>query len=89
MNIGVRTLDRPARVGFQIFRANGTARSDAVTLDLPANYFVQNEASQLLGKALVAGDVIVVIAEAPAFVYGSITDNTSQDPSVQFASVLK
>lgn len=89
MNIGVRTLDRPVRIGLQIYRANGTERSDAVTLNLPAHYFVQNEASQLLGKALVAGDVIVVITDAPAFVYGSITDNTSQDPSVQFASVLK
>jgi hypothetical protein len=43
-----------------------------------------------VGTPLQAGDSIVVRAGgAPAFVYGSITDNTPQDPSVQFASVLR
>jgi hypothetical protein len=88
MNIGIRTLDRPARLGFVIFRANGTARTDTISVDLPANYFVQNEAGQLLGTTLQAGDTIVVRSDgAPVFVYGAITDNASQDPSVHFATI--
>jgi hypothetical protein len=90
MNIGVRTLDRPVSLGFAIFRANGTARTETIVVDYPANYYSQNEAGQLLGTALQAGDYVVVRAGAgPAFVYSSIVDNVSQDPSVQFASVLK
>jgi hypothetical protein len=90
MNIGVRTLDSPVTLGFVIFRANGTARTGTVLLELPANYFLQNGADQLLGTPLQPGDSIVVRAGgAPAFVYGSIIDNASQDPSAQFASVLR
>jgi hypothetical protein len=90
MNIGVRTLDSPVSLGFVIFRANGTARTATITRDYPANYFIQTDAAQLMGTALQAGDVIVIRSGfAPVFVYGSIIDNTSQDPSLQFASVLK
>ena len=90
MNIGVRTLDQPVTLGFVIFRANGTARTNTVTIDFPANYFAQNGAEQMLGTPLQAGDAIVVRAgAAPVFVYGSTTDNVSQDPSIQFASVLR
>lgn len=90
MNIGVRTLDQPVTLGFVIFRANGTARTSTVSIDFPANYFAQSGADQMLGTPLQAGDAIVVRAGgAPAFVYGSTTDNTSQDPSIQFASVLR
>ena len=90
MNIGVRTLDQPVNLGFVIFRANGTARTDTIVRDYAANYFIQTDAALLLGTALQAGDVIVIRSGfAPAFVYGSIIDNTSQDPSLQFASVLK
>lgn len=88
MNIGIRTLDRAANIGFVVFRANGTARTETISVSLPANYFVQNEASQLLGTALQAGDTIVVRSDgAPVFVYGAITDNASQDPSVHFATI--
>jgi hypothetical protein len=90
MNIGVRTLDQPVSLGFAIVRANGTARTSTVRIDFPANYFVQNGADQMLGTPLQAGDAIVVRnLGIPVFVYGSTTDNTSQDPSVQFASVLR
>jgi hypothetical protein len=90
MNIGVRTLDRAATVGFSIVKPDGTARTSTITRDYPANYYAQVEATGLLGAALQPGDTIVVrVSGTPVFVYGSIIDNTSQDPSLQFASVLK
>jgi hypothetical protein len=92
MNIGVRTLDHPVTLGFAIFRSNGTARTATITHDYLANQFVQDDATHVLGTTLEPGDYIVVrggLAPASAFVYGSIIDNTSQDPSVQFASVLR
>jgi hypothetical protein len=90
MNIGVRTLDRPVTLGFAVFRSNGTARTSTVFHDYLANEFLQAEASQVVGTTLQTGDYIVIRAgDAPAFVYGSIIDSVSQDPSVQFASVLK
>ena len=90
MNIGVRTLDRPTSVVFQLYSASGTARVAYVLRSYPANYYVQTEASQLLGMPLQAGDTIVVTPSFggdPVFVYSSIIDNTSQDPSLQFAYV--
>jgi hypothetical protein len=90
MNIGVRTLDRAATVGFSIVKPDGTARTTTITRDYPANYYTQVEATGLLGAALQPGDTIVVrVSGTPVFVYGSIIDNISQDPSLQFASVLK
>ena len=90
MNIGVRTFDRSTSLGFSILRANGTAQTPTVIRDDAANYYTQIEASQPLGAALQPGDAIVVRASgAPVFVYGSIIDNTSQDPSLQFAGTLK
>jgi len=71
-------------------RANGTRRTEEVDVDYPANYYTQTESSQLLGFALQAGEYVVVrMGTGAAFVYSSIVDNVSQDPSVQFASVVK
>ena len=40
----------------------------------------------LEGYALVGGETITIqITSGSAFIYGSTTDNTTQDPSVQFA----
>ena len=89
MNIGVRTLDRPLTLVFAILRPDGTARTASVERFYPANYYTQVEASQLLGATLQAGDAIVIHAADPVFVYGSIIDNASQDPSLQFAGGLK
>lgn len=88
MNIGIRTLDQPAHFGLVVFRADGIARTQTIPFDLPANYFMQAEANQLLGTTLQAGDTIAVQLDgAHLFIYGAITDNTSQDPSVHFASI--
>jgi hypothetical protein len=90
MNIGIRTLDRPATLAFSILRADGTARTQTRSQEFPANYYIQFGASQLLGAAPEPGDTIAVRAGGvPVFVYGSIIDNTSQDPSLQFATTPK
>jgi hypothetical protein len=88
MNIGVRTLDQAVNLELVVVRANGTAASEPVLWAVPANFFAQRDARQLLGiTAFQPGDTIVVSPGGPVFVYGSIIDNVSQDPSVHFARV--
>lgn len=42
------------------------------------------------GYVLTGGETITIqVTAGSAFVYGSTTDNTTQDPSVQFASRIE
>ena len=57
---------------------------------VPAELLHPDRGGTVARTPLQAGDSILVRAGlAPAFVYGSIIDNVSQDPSLQFASVLR
>jgi len=50
-------------------------------------FFTQISSAQMLdGYALTSGETITFeVTGGAAFVYGSTTDNTTNDPSVQFA----
>jgi hypothetical protein len=88
MNIGVRTLDQPMTIQFGYVN-NGSLRALAGH-DYPANYYVQTDVTSLLGSAPQPGDaVFVYFTSGAAFVYGSIIDNATQDPSVQLAGAVK
>ncbi|HET8798021.1 MAG TPA: hypothetical protein VFO89_10050 [Thermoanaerobaculia bacterium] len=89
MNVGIRTLDDPATIDFLLLDLEGGQRALA-TKTYPRNYYTQIDAAGLLGVAPRAGDTIIVYPKtAPVFVYGSIIDNRSNDPSIQFAKVLQ
>ena len=62
-----------------------------VSTSFGATFFRQFGSSVLLdGYALAGGETITVqITAGSAFVYGSTTDNTTQDPSVQFARKIE
>jgi len=89
MNIGVRTLDQSAEIDFLLLDANGIQRA-LVKKTYPANYYTQTDAPSLLGATPHSGDTIIVYPRtSPVFVYGSIIDNTTNDPSAQIAKTVK
>jgi len=54
-------------------------------------FFRQIGSTEILdGYVLAGGETITIqITSGSAFVYGSTTDNTTQDPSVQFAKKVE
>lgn len=90
MNVGVRTLDEQTKVVYQLVNSIGNLKR-AVEITYPPNFYTQQDAGVLMGTALAAGDTILVFTEITgrAFIYGSIIDNTSNDPSLQMAKPLE
>jgi hypothetical protein len=60
---------------------------DTINRDFPATHFEQtSSANFLLGLVLTGGESIAIrITSGSAFLYGATTDNTTNDPSIQFA----
>jgi hypothetical protein len=86
-NIGVRTLDSGAFVTYVLKKSSGeTVSSKSETY--PPNYFNQVDATVLFGLSASGIEanayVEVSVSTGSAIVYGSSTDNTTNDPSVQF-----
>lgn len=87
-NIGIRSLASGAALQMTVRSQDGTVRQTVTKTYLPV-YFVQQAASDLLGTTLAANDAIAFTVNAgSAVVYGSATDNRTQDPSVQIARRL-
>jgi|GEM_PF-2541958 len=85
-NIGVRTLDAGASVTVTLRNALGET-TKTFKANYPANYFEQKTAADFLGGALTGNESITFqIDSGAAIVYGSSTDNKTQDPSLQFAA---
>ena len=86
-NIGIRTLEEGVRLRLAIHDEAGALVADLGEISFPAHYFVQSSASQfLMGTPLNAGEsVLVEVVEGSAFLYGTTTDNTTNDPSLQIA----
>ena len=86
-NIGVRTLDSGASVQYVLKDSAGNTLANAHQL-LQPNYFNQVDATVLFGlsaSGIAANDYVEVsVSSGSAIVYGSSTDNTTNDPSVQF-----
>ena len=88
MNLGIRTIEA-TDVQFFHLAADGTSHG-LTTRSFPANYFIQGAVRDFTGVNPQAGDQIVVYTtQKPFFAYGSIIDNTTNDPSVQIARHLE
>jgi hypothetical protein len=87
-NIGIRTLS--SGVGFTLWirRADGsTAHGELRSYD--PNFFEQFSADDFAGVAIQANDSIEIVVErGSAIVYGATTDNTTNDPTFQYARVV-
>lgn len=84
-NIGVRTLHSGATIHVTVRDRNGVVVRN-VTRTYTANYFIQTDAATFLGGPI-AGDesIQISVSSGSAIVYGSTTDNTTNDPAIQFA----
>ena len=89
LNIGVRTLEQGVSMTLTVRNKDGVVVKTA-SQSFGATFFRQLGSSDILGYTLVGGETITVqITSGSAFVYGSTTDNTTQDPSVQFAKRIE
>ncbi len=88
-NIGVRSLDEGASFDVAVHDGRGPLRS-RVTRSLPPNTFVQMSGNELAGIPLRDADVITISVSAGRLIaYGAMTDNITNDPSVQFARKVR
>lgn len=87
LNIGVRSLEDGATIDIVVRDRSGVVVKNATRI-VPASYFRQFGAAEMLeGYALTGGETITLtVTSGAAFIYGSTTDNTTNDPSVQFAT---
>jgi hypothetical protein len=83
-NIGVRSLQSGATIQVTVRNSDGVVVR-TVTRTYTANYFVQTDAASFVGGPI-AGDesIQISVSSGSAIVYGSTTDNTTNDPAIQF-----
>jgi hypothetical protein len=87
-NIGIRTLSDGATLAITVRGSDGTV-THTTTKTWPSDFFEQRSATDFLGTALGADDSIALRVDAgSAVVYGSTTDNITQDPSLQLARAV-
>lgn len=87
LNIGVRTLAQGVSMVFTVRDKDGVIVKTTGTKTFGPTFFTQiGSAAMLDGYTLAGGETIVIqVTAGSAFIYGATTDNTTQDPSVQFA----
>jgi hypothetical protein len=92
MNVGVRTLGSGLQ-GLEIdtYSAAGNLVAQRLNVSFPPNFFQQFTAQQFTGAAtLPAGGYISLTVQQPSsnvFIYGTVTDNRTQDSSMKVAGV--
>lgn len=89
MNIGIRTLLDGVTVTVTV-RAKDGFMIQSTRRTYPQTFFVQVPLSDFTGGSVLLGDEVVIfdVEAGSALIYGAITDNTTQDPSVQIARPL-
>lgn len=88
INIGMRSLDTGVTISFTLKSEDGATRASALQT-LSPNEFLQVKAEDLFGgTAPGANDYIQVSVSGASIVYGATTDNTTNDPSVQFVTPI-
>jgi hypothetical protein len=85
-NIGIRTLSAGAAVKISVWSEDGFERSSTVRT-FAANFFQQQAAAEFVFGTVAANDSIEVeILSGAAVLYGTTTDNATNDPAIQLAS---
>jgi len=90
LNIGVRTLEQGASITLTVRDKDGVVVKTS-SRNYGPTFFQQVASSAILdGYVLTGGETISIqVTAGSAFIYGSTTDNTTQDPSVQFARKIE
>ncbi|MEA2238881.1 MAG: Cohesin domain [Thermoanaerobaculia bacterium] len=89
MNIGIRTLLDGVTMTVTV-RAKDGFMIQSTTRSYPPTFFLQLPLSDFTGGSVLLGDEVVIfdVQVGSALICGAITDNTTQDPSVQIARPL-
>jgi hypothetical protein len=83
-NIGVRTLHSGATIQVTLRNSAGVVVR-TVTHTYTASYFIQTDAASFVGGPIAGDETIQIsISSGSAIVYGSSTDNVTNDPAIQF-----
>ena len=85
MNIGIRSLN--AGVSINIFARNASGvQISSATRSYPPNFFEQISLADFINTATLPpnGAITVNVNSGSAIIYGSTTDNRTNDPSVKF-----
>jgi hypothetical protein len=85
LNVGIRTLSAGATMNVTVRDKDGNVVK-TTSHTYPPTFFTQPSSGSFLdGYPLAGGETITIeISAGAALVYGSTTDNTTNDPSVQF-----
>jgi len=88
-NIGVRTLFSGATLTAVLRDTNGTALKTVTKTYLP-NWFEQVDSTSFFGGTAIGPNqsISITVSVGSAIVYGATTDNTTNDPNIQFAVAL-
>jgi uncharacterized protein YjdB len=91
LNIGVRTLDQKVTFILTVRDKNGVVVKTTLPKSYDPNFFIQPGSTAMLDGYILTGEetISIAITGGSAFLYGSTTDNTTQDPSVQFAKRIE
>ena len=85
LNVGIRTLANGVALNIVVRDKDGVIVK-SLTKAYEPTFFTQPTSAQLLDYALVGGETIsFTVTSGSAFIYGSTTDNTTNDPSIQLA----
>ncbi len=86
-NVGVRTLLSGATLTITLRDSNGGAIRTFTKSYLP-NWFEQVGSTTFVGNTVIAGNqsIAITVTSGSAIVYGSTTDNTTNDPAIQYAT---
>jgi hypothetical protein len=88
LNVGVRTLGDGASMNITVRDKDGDVVKTTSHTYAPTFFTQPSSASILDGYVLTGGETITFdITAGAAIIYGATTDNTTNDPSVQFAGV--
>ena len=84
-NVGIRTLEAGAELILTVWSESGMQRA-SIRRMFPPNFFQQQAAADFVSAALLANDSISIeVAAGSAILYGTTTDNTTNDPAIQIA----
>lgn len=88
MNIGIRTLEAGATISIYTYNANGTLRGSRLNVAYAPNFFEQTTATLFTGQATLdpGGMIYVQPTAGGLIVYGTFTDNRTQDSAMRIAT---
>jgi len=85
-NVGVRTLAEGATIAVAIYGENGILRKNLGERSWSGNTFEQVAADAFAGETLLANESLVFeVTRGAAVLYGTTTDNETNDPSITIA----